>query len=172
MHDNWHLLLSGLHESAACTWCPCVPDMQPDADDDGGEGEESAPEAQHGACLVPGVHGGGSMGQQECDADMGGDAASPSTSGRHATHDRQHQQHGSRQRGRGRGRGRGGGGQGRGAALRALYAAQLMTPEWLTDIPPDLATHWCVHAAAAAWMHGLTLGSVCDGMSLIQSSME
>jgi hypothetical protein len=29
-----------------------------------------------------------------------------------------------------------------GAALRSYFAQQLMVPEWLTDIPPDLATNW------------------------------
>lgn len=34
-----------------------------------------------------------------------------------------------------------------GAALRAFFARQLMMPEWLTDVPPDLATTWCACAA-------------------------
>lgn len=31
-----------------------------------------------------------------------------------------------------------------GAALRSYFAKQLMAPEWLTDIPTDLARNWCV----------------------------
>lgn len=29
-----------------------------------------------------------------------------------------------------------------GAALRNYFAQQLMSPEWMTDIPPDLAANW------------------------------
>jgi len=29
-----------------------------------------------------------------------------------------------------------------GADLRQHYAHQLMQPEWLTDLPPDLGTNW------------------------------
>jgi hypothetical protein len=29
-----------------------------------------------------------------------------------------------------------------GAALRSYFAQQLMVPDWLTDIPPDLPTNW------------------------------
>jgi hypothetical protein len=29
-----------------------------------------------------------------------------------------------------------------GAALRSYFSQQLMVPEWLTDIPGDLPTHW------------------------------
>jgi snurportin-1 len=31
-----------------------------------------------------------------------------------------------------------------GAALRAYFAHQLMVPEWMTDIPPDLPSSWLV----------------------------
>lgn len=39
------------------------------------------------------------------------------------------------------------GGRGRrassgGSGLRQHYAAQLMQPEWLVDVPPDLGTEW------------------------------
>ena len=25
---------------------------------------------------------------------------------------------------------------------KAFYASQFMQPEWMTDVPPDLSTHW------------------------------
>lgn len=31
----------------------------------------------------------------------------------------------------------------RGQQLREWYARQLLQPEWMIDVPPDLATHWC-----------------------------
>lgn len=31
-----------------------------------------------------------------------------------------------------------------GQARRTYYAQQLMQPEWMTDVPPDLGTGWCV----------------------------
>lgn len=48
-------------------------------------------------------------------------------------------QSGSSRRASGGGGGRSPGG---GARLRQHYAAQLMQPEWLVDVPPDLATDW------------------------------
>ncbi|KAF8073242.1 hypothetical protein HT031_000903 [Scenedesmus sp. PABB004] len=30
-----------------------------------------------------------------------------------------------------------------GAGVKAYFARQLMQPEWLSDVPPDLATSWC-----------------------------
>lgn len=29
-----------------------------------------------------------------------------------------------------------------GSALKSYYAKQLMQPEWMSDIPPDLAPNW------------------------------
>ena len=34
-------------------------------------------------------------------------------------------------------------------SARSFYARQLMQPEWLNDVPGDLASHW--HGAALAW---------------------
>lgn len=36
----------------------------------------------------------------------------------------------------------GGGGRLGGAELRAHYARLMMQPEWMTDVPPDLAENW------------------------------
>lgn len=32
----------------------------------------------------------------------------------------------------------------RGQQVRDWYAQQLLQPEWMIDVPPDLATNWCV----------------------------
>lgn len=48
---------------------------------------------------------------------------------------------GSRRRS-GAGSGRSPGGRQGGSGLRQYYASQLMLPEWLVDVPPDLGTEW------------------------------
>jgi hypothetical protein len=44
-----------------------------------------------------------------------------------------------------------------GSTLRAYFARQLMQPEWMTDIPADLASSWCVMSAAAHGMETMRL---------------
>lgn len=56
----------------------------------------------------------------------------------------------------GGGRRRASGGRGRrassgGSGLRQYYAGQLMQPEWLVDVPPDLGTEWWVWQEAGQW---------------------
>lgn len=58
----------------------------------------------------------------------------------------------------GSGRRRSSSGRGRrassgGSGLRQYYAAQLMQPEWLVDVPPDLGTEW--------WVLLSSVGPVC-----------
>lgn len=48
----------------------------------------------------------------------------------------------------GRRRSSGGRSAGEAAKRRQHYAAQLMQPEWLVDVPSDLGTDWCVWPAA------------------------
>lgn len=51
--------------------------------------------------------------------------------------------HQHRARGSGSGSGGGAGRSSRGqAGSREYYAAQLMQPEWLVDVPPDLGSEW------------------------------